>query len=37
VSDEEEVSQLEAMYFEEKRLREKRVELLFPDGLPYSS
>ncbi len=34
---EEEVSQLEAMYFEEKKLREKRVELLFPDGLPYSS
>ncbi|WP_371357653.1 TerB family tellurite resistance protein [Hydrocoleum sp. CS-953] len=34
---EEEVTQLEAMYFEEERLREKRVKLLFPDGLPYSS
>ncbi|WP_424103160.1 TerB family tellurite resistance protein [Moorena producens] len=34
---EEEVSQLEAMCLEEKRLQEKRVKLLFPDGLPYSS
>ena len=34
---EDEVSQLEAMCLEEQRLREKRVRLLFPDGLPYSS
>ncbi|NES22903.1 MAG: hypothetical protein F6K41_29290 [Symploca sp. SIO3E6] len=33
---EDEVSQLEEMYFEEQKLREKRVQLLFPDGLPYS-
>lgn len=34
---EEEVSQLEAMSSEEDRFREKRVKLLFPDGLPHSS
>lgn len=34
---EDEVKQLEEMCLEEQRLREKRVNLLFPDGLPYSS
>ncbi len=32
-----EVEQFEAMCLEEQRLLERRVELLFPDGLPYST
>ncbi|NET61656.1 MAG: hypothetical protein F6K47_37710 [Symploca sp. SIO2E6] len=33
----EEVSELEEMCLEEQKLTEKRLKLLFPDGLPYSS
>lgn len=32
-----EVSQLETMCLEEQKMKEQRVKLLFPDGLPYGS